>query len=188
MLTRTEPGEAGKVQKLVLPDNGLISCCWIGINCSVPILDESSILEKRLQPYISWTRHHGARHRSLGCGAARSDFGPECLAPKKLPDSSPEFRGNSVTGRAIHMDHYGNVISNIPADRLSIEPLAIVKLNWTRIWHWSYLSFRPMGNVRAVSSFCWLVRMGISKWPAWVAMRLSFSACEDEPDCVLTVD
>ena len=57
-----------------------------------------------------------AAHLSLGVAAAH--FGPPLTALVMLPLTSPCAVGQTVSGEVVHIDHFGNVITNITADLL----------------------------------------------------------------------
>jgi S-adenosyl-L-methionine hydrolase (adenosine-forming) len=59
-----------------------------------------------------------AAHLSLG--VPLTAFGPALFDPVRLDFPAPEFREAEVNGQIISVDHFGNLISNIPFESLQI--------------------------------------------------------------------
>lgn len=55
----------------------------------------------------------------LANGVAATAFGPEVEEVVRLPYHKAQRQGQVITGEIIHIDHFGNVITNIPAAFLS---------------------------------------------------------------------
>ncbi|MBM4341174.1 MAG: SAM-dependent chlorinase/fluorinase [Deltaproteobacteria bacterium] len=116
--------EVGRARKSILivtknyffigPDNGLLepAAKKDGIERIVVLTDKKYFL-----PEISATFHGRdifapvAGHLSLGI--APPAFGKKAGDCERLDVGQPEIRGNRLTGRVIHIDHFGNLISNI---------------------------------------------------------------------------
>jgi S-adenosylmethionine hydrolase len=60
-------------------------------------------------------------------GSGLEEFGPRLDRLIPLPAPQPSVVGNTVRGRIIAVDHFGNAISNIPVDLLPPEPTITVK-------------------------------------------------------------
>jgi S-adenosyl-L-methionine hydrolase (adenosine-forming) len=107
-------------QRLLVPDNGIVS-----------------LLEQRLPPrrafILSESRYwrssvsrtfHGrdilapvAGHLSRGLDP--SQLGPATSTFQRLPLPVSRKEGNRIQGEIIHVDYYGNLISNIPGEQLA---------------------------------------------------------------------
>lgn len=107
----------------VVPDNGLLT----------PVLQQEPVLEAvhltnatYWLPHVSHTFHgrdifapvaaylaRGVPLNALGTPVAPEDLVRlEWTAPRALPDGT-------VEGMVVHVDHFGNIVTNIPADMLS---------------------------------------------------------------------
>jgi len=104
----------GKDAYFIGPDNGLL----------MPAAEEQGIrhvykIERTplLREQISNTFHGRdifapvAGH--LAAGVRPSDFGPEIFDPKPAPFTEVEIGEGSLTGEVIHIDNFGNVVTNI---------------------------------------------------------------------------
>ena len=58
-----------------------------------------------------------AAHLSLG--AAAESFGPPLQELVWLPFPQPSVQGNQIAGQVIYVDHFGNLVTNVPRDLLS---------------------------------------------------------------------
>lgn len=102
-------------QYFVCPDNGLLTL----FQRQFPVQAAHAIVEPRFRlPRLSSTFHGrdlfapAAAH--LARGVALEEFGPpvDDLVRLELPE--PVRQGNAVEGEVIHVDRFGNLISNIP--------------------------------------------------------------------------
>jgi S-adenosyl-L-methionine hydrolase (adenosine-forming) len=103
-------------QYLVGPDNGLFHLLLA--RCPDPeivSLEEPGFFRPRVAPTF-----HGrdlfapvAAHLSLGVELAQ--FGPAVTDPVLLEWPQPGFGPETVRGEIIHVDHFGNLVSNVPA-------------------------------------------------------------------------
>lgn len=58
-------------------------------------------------------------------GEALDSLGPQIDDPVLLDLPAPRREGDVLTGRVIHVDRFGNLITNLPADDLPPEPLVV---------------------------------------------------------------
>ena len=74
-------------------------------------------------PQISATFHgrdlFGPVAAHLALGVAPDQFGPRLEALVQLPHTRAQRIGRTVIGEVIHLDHYGNVATNIPSEMLT---------------------------------------------------------------------
>ncbi len=109
----------GRGQYWVGPDNGVLHLAFVGApDLSIVSLENSACF----QPQVSPTFHGRdifapvAAHLSLGVNLDR--FGPRITDPVSLGWPEPQFNRESVQGEIIHVDGFGNLVSNIPAGDL----------------------------------------------------------------------
>ena len=50
----------------------------------------------------------------LARGVSPDEVGPEIRDLTQLPVTQPGVNGSEITGSVVHVDHYGNLITNIP--------------------------------------------------------------------------
>ena len=107
------------------PDNGIFT----------PFLDGAEVYEIQEKQYClqeTSSTFHGrdifasvAAHLSLG--VAPSDMGPLVSDPVQLAPPPITVEANSITGEVIFVDHFGNLVTNIPADILNSWPHTIIE-------------------------------------------------------------
>ena len=54
----------------------------------------------------------------LACGVSPAKFGPRVEALNTMPINVPRRAGNAVVGEILHIDHYGNIVTNVTPDLL----------------------------------------------------------------------
>ncbi len=102
------------------PDNGLF---WPIIKGDPRVLVVHLTHEKFFLPHVSHTFHGRdifapvAGHLSLGIDPL--EMGEMMETPCKLPDSKPTRKENTLFGRAVRIDHFGNIITNIHREELT---------------------------------------------------------------------
>lgn len=121
------------------PDNGLFVPALAelhAIDAETGVLGEGARAvqlerdEFRIHP-VSGTFHGrdifapAAAH--LSAGVPLPSFGQELGALTPLASPKPSAVGNTVRGRIIAIDHFGNAISNIPGDLVPPDPVIAVK-------------------------------------------------------------
>ena len=72
-----------------------------------------------------------AAHLSLGVQPHR--FGPQTSLVTYLPPSSPRWEGNMLVGEVVHMDRFGNLITNIPSSILTQKGPVTLEVSARRI-------------------------------------------------------
>ena len=107
-------------QFVVCPDNGLVSWCIR----SADSFEARVIKNAELLPPSPSTTFHGrdvfapiAAH--LASGVAFEEVGLLLEKLIALPYPEPVVKGDLVQGEIIHIDHFGNAITNIPRSRIS---------------------------------------------------------------------
>jgi S-adenosyl-L-methionine hydrolase (adenosine-forming) len=102
------------------PDNGLFTRVLEreGFKAAYVLTQSAYFL-----PQVSATFHgrdlFGPVAAHLARGVEPAQFGP-CLADLvRLPYTRPQRHGETVIGEVIHLDHYGNIATNIPSAMLS---------------------------------------------------------------------
>jgi len=106
-------------QTFIGPDNGIFSY----------ILDEAETFEARYVrnkelylPHVSLTFHGrdimAPTAAYLSTGFKFLEVGPLARNPVRLAPLKPEIEGDSIKGRVIYVDHFGNLITNIPSKEL----------------------------------------------------------------------
>lgn len=109
----------------VLPDNGLVAL----VLRSLP-LEEARVIGVRRPASATF---HGRdvfapAAAALACGRPLSDIGAEAGALAPLPFAQPELRGGEVRGEVVHVDRFGNLVSNIDAASLAGADCAGVQI------------------------------------------------------------
>jgi S-adenosylmethionine hydrolase len=106
-------------QAWIGPDNGLLSFALL--RATGPIYQITNFL---LSSGRSSHTFHGrdlfaptAAH--LACGFPLAEVGPTIADPVCLPISTPHIRSNVLHGQIIHIDHFGNLVSNISIEDLT---------------------------------------------------------------------
>jgi S-adenosylmethionine hydrolase len=117
----------GGDQRLVGPDNGVFT--GVLRHCGTPTCVRKLADHRFWRPQVSDTFHGRdvfapvAAHLSLGVDPA--DLGPEHPEPVLLPTHSAVTFGNRWRGEVQFVDHFGNVITNIPAAGLKSLPVHV---------------------------------------------------------------
>jgi S-adenosyl-L-methionine hydrolase (adenosine-forming) len=108
-------------QRLLVPDNG----CWalLAAEARAQPVRVIKVSEPRFfRPTVSATFHGRdifapvAAHLSLGVSPA--DLGPAVTHWRQLAWPAPARQGPQVQGEVIFVDHFGNLITNVPASML----------------------------------------------------------------------
>jgi S-adenosylmethionine hydrolase len=143
-------------QRLLAPDNG----CWTSLvkpGSSAPRVIRLAEPRYWRQP-VSATFHGRdvfapvAGHLSLGVDPA--SLGPAMTEWVRLPEPPPPRPGmNSLTGQVVFVDHFGNLITNIPAENLQPPALLCVGKQSRKRFRWvrNYAEASP-GTVVALAS------------------------------------
>lgn len=111
---------------LVLPDNGLLTFLWLrGAVRSVRSVEKTDLF----LPGPGQTFHGRDRFAPVAAWLLRSEsmdaLGPEIGDPVRLPLEAPRREPGCLAGQVVHVDRYGNLITDIPADWLPGGPVQI---------------------------------------------------------------
>jgi len=146
-----------KNYQFLVPDNGIIS--WIEEKekiLSARALNNSSIfLEK-----ISMT-FHGRDIMAPAAAEIASGFKEEKIGPiftnyRRFPYPHPFRTGNRVTGEVIAIDHFGNVITNITREYITINSLFTVAGKTIRGLSATYASVPEKSPLCVIGAFDYL--------------------------------
>ena len=101
-------------QHVVCPDNGLLTL----LTRRAPIDEIRSIASPSLRREPVSPTFHGRdlfapAAAFLACGGALEELGPPVDAPVELPLPRPRTEGGRLTGEVLHIDRFGNAISNL---------------------------------------------------------------------------
>ena len=110
-------------QRVVCPDNGLLTL----LTRSHPIEAAHELTNPALRRQPVSATFEGrdlfapaAAH--LACGGALAELGPAVSDLVALPLAEPERdAGGAVRGEVVHVDRFGNAVTNIPVSMLSLE-------------------------------------------------------------------
>jgi S-adenosylmethionine hydrolase len=130
-LAVVDPGVGGSRLPMVLvsrnfiwvgPDNGLFSFALDDRPCAayeitLPFLGG----ESEVSPTFHGRDLFAPTAARLATGRAAEEVGPPICAPTRLPEAHPRRKDGVLEGRVIHVDRFGNLVTNI-ADS-DIEPL-----------------------------------------------------------------
>jgi S-adenosylmethionine hydrolase len=103
----------GRGGRLVGPDNGLFT----------PLLDGARVWTVERQDLFltapGATFHGRDRFAPVAAhllrGGTAGDLGPEIADPVRLPHQPPRQEATTLTGRVVHVDRFGNLVTDIPA-------------------------------------------------------------------------
>jgi S-adenosylmethionine hydrolase len=94
----------------VAPDNGVLSVVPGARFVALPVLRDAS-------PTFHGRDVFAPAAARLAAGARLEGLGSRVTDPHRLPVPLPRSEdAGTVVGEVVHVDHYGNLISNIPAD------------------------------------------------------------------------
>jgi S-adenosylmethionine hydrolase len=98
-------------QYLVGPDNGVFGYLFGGDE-QVHVID-TALLSRAISPTFHGRDVFAPAAAKLSQGASLASLGPEAEGYQRLVFPLVEVRADALIGRIIHVDHYGNLISNI---------------------------------------------------------------------------
>ena len=102
------------------PDNGLFTRVMEreGLKAAYMLTQSAYFL-----PQVSTTFHgrdiFGPVAAHLARGVEPAQFGPRLEELVQLPYARPQRLGETIIGEVIHLDHYGNIATNIPSEMLT---------------------------------------------------------------------
>ena len=101
------------------PDNGVLTHVLAaqGLREAYELTESAYFL-----PSVSATFHgrdiFGPVAAHLACGIPPARFGPRLETLDTLPVNSPRVADDAVVGEILHIDHYGNIVTNVTPDLL----------------------------------------------------------------------
>ena len=105
--------------RILAPDNGVISL----LAMKLVVANARFVTEPRFWRSKVSNTFHGrdilapvAAHLTMGLDPAQ--LGPATAAWVRLPISTAEQRGNTLCGAVLFVDHFGNLLTNLPPDKL----------------------------------------------------------------------
>lgn len=107
--------EDGKL--LVGPDNGLFTDVIgrLGLRHAFEITNDTLTRAGVKSSTFHGRDLFGPVAGHLAAGVAVAQVGPEIRDPVRLPTQPARIEGARATGMVVHRDHYGNLLTNIPA-------------------------------------------------------------------------
>lgn len=110
-------------QYYVGPDNGVLTFVlehegWR----SAYVLQQASYFRDRISPTFHGRDIFGPVAAHLANGVSAAAFGPQVEDVLRLPYSKAQRQGQVIRGEIVHLDRFGNMITNIPAALLSTLP------------------------------------------------------------------
>jgi S-adenosylmethionine hydrolase len=98
------------------PDNGLFTEVIhdLGLAHAYQITNQSLMNRGNESTTFQGLSVYGPVAAHLAGGVRPEEVGPEIKDLVQLPVNQPEVNGSRITGSVVHVDHYGNLITNIP--------------------------------------------------------------------------
>ncbi|RME01937.1 MAG: hypothetical protein D6812_07150, partial [Deltaproteobacteria bacterium] len=100
-------------QYFVGPDNGLFSFVLAGGKSHVFSLTNRAYFREGVSQTFHGRDIFSSVAGYLAAGTPVTDFGPSIDHPVVLPHPVPRIEGDRIHGEVIHVDHFGNLITNI---------------------------------------------------------------------------
>ena len=104
-----------KFQTFIGPDNGVLTPC-LHPDCRVYEITNKKYLLKNVSNTFHGRDVFAPCAGWLASGIAHSKIGPRVLKPVRLDFPQPLLKGASLYGEIIHIDHFGNLTTNISAE------------------------------------------------------------------------
>lgn len=110
-------------QRFVGPDNGVFSLCW-GRTPTVCAIDLARLPNRAAAGTRLSSTFHGRDvfapvAARLAHGVPLAQFGPPVHDPVTLQLPAARYDGDQALGEVLHVDHFGNCITNLRADGLT---------------------------------------------------------------------
>lgn len=126
-------------------------------------------------PRISQTFHGrdimGPVGAHLARGVALSRLGPPTMRYASLPIPAPQRMGNTLQGRVLYIDRFGNLITNLPAARLAPRRPPTVRYRSRRCRIVSSYGAGTRGELIAVAGSTGYIELATSQGSAGAACR-----------------
>jgi S-adenosyl-L-methionine hydrolase (adenosine-forming) len=104
----------------VAPDNGVLSVVSTGARfISLPVLRDAS-------PTFHGRDVFAPAAARLAAGGRFETLGSRISDPRTFPLPAPRREGRDIVGAVVHVDHYGSLVSNIPADLVQPDMVLLV--------------------------------------------------------------
>jgi S-adenosylmethionine hydrolase len=101
------------------PDNGLFQWAWAGSpDLTIVQLTAAAYFRPQVAATFQGRDIFAAVAAHLSLGVDLSSFGPPITDPIPLPFPAPVRDAEMMQGQIIYVDHFGNLVSNIPAAEL----------------------------------------------------------------------
>jgi len=147
-----------KTATFVGPDNGVLTAVMPPSSCIYELCNKKYFL-----PEISFTFHgrdvFAPAAAWIAKGTPLSKMGRKIDDPQLLELPQPEVKKNAITGEIIHIDHFGNCISNISSELLNatfqLNAALTLKIGKTRIHDFSsHYSQCKKGDIGCLINSC----------------------------------
>jgi S-adenosylmethionine hydrolase len=136
----------------VAPDNGLLTPVFDGAVTAVTVrsVERSDLF----LPSPGQTFHGRDRFAPIAAfllrGESSETLGPEITDPKRLAFSKPQRGSNGLIGRIVHIDQYGNLITDIPASWLPLGSCRVEVAGHTVTRRASHYAEIPAGEAAMI--------------------------------------
>jgi S-adenosylmethionine hydrolase len=102
------------------PDNGIFTRALEreGLQAAY-VLQQSAYFLGRVSATFHGRDIFGPVAAHLACGVAPTRFGPATTEIMRLPISPPQMGDNTISGEIVHLDRFGNIVTNITLDILA---------------------------------------------------------------------
>jgi len=159
------------------PDNGVLSLAAEMDN----VIEVREIVNEKLMLHKISRTFHGrdvfapvAAH--IACGLSVKEVGPVVNEYVKLPLQRPSKDGNICQGSILHIDKFGNVITNIPSSFVG-EDVRSIKLFLSdgRIYHMPLVDFyaaAPIGSLMAIHGSAGFLEISINQGNAASTLKV----------------
>ncbi len=116
----------------IAPDNGLLTYIFPEVQRAVSLTNRA---------YSLPNQSHTFRGRDifapvaahLSKGISMEEFGPPIGEFVTLPELTPEIENDKIKGKVIHVDHFGNLITNITEDMLKSHSFLNLEIKGKKI-------------------------------------------------------
>jgi S-adenosylmethionine hydrolase len=108
-------------QFFVGPDNGLFSFLY-DKSCEITVIENDRFFRKPVSATFHGRDIFAPVAAHLSLGVPPNEFGPQITDPVQLSNIVPtKLDEKSVEGAVIHIDHFGNIVTNITTDAAGRE-------------------------------------------------------------------
>jgi len=102
------------------PDNGLFTRVIEREQLKAAyVLTQSAYFRRQVSTTFHGRDLFGPVAAHLARGIEPAQFGPRLESVVQLPYTQPQREGETITGAVIHLDHFGNIVTNIPSTMLT---------------------------------------------------------------------